>query len=197
MKYKVGDKEFSIKVARSNVNRKIGLSQTKSLPKGKGLLLYYSKPVNYAIEMKNMVYPLGIVFLLDEKVVMVTEGKAGGNDILCKSAFDGVLEVNKGETTGIKLNDEGEFIGEKLANGKFDFVKDKEMKGDAAILDSTGNPQGYVNGDERIYSRKHTEKLVELAKIAKESGLNKDYIKLGKAMVKFVNIQDKQEIETV
>ena len=197
MKYRLGDKEFTVKVAKSNVSRKIGLSQTKILKKNTGLILDYPKPVNYAIEMKNMAYPLDIIFLLDNKVIMVTSGDKEGKDVICKTDFDKVLEVNKGEASGLKLNTEGSYVGEKLPDGTFDYVKDKEPAGSAVILDSDGNAQGYIKGEERIYSRKHTARLVELAKTARKSELNSDYKALGKAMVKFVNKQDSQEIETV
>lgn len=65
------------------------------------------------------------------------------------------------------------------------------------VLDENGKVQTNIEGDERIFSRKHTAKLLELAEKAHSSEADNDYKKLGMAMMRMIDKQDTQEQEYV
>lgn len=99
---------FKVELAKTQAELMSGLSGRNSLPKDQGMLFVFEKPSNYSFWMRDMKFPLDIVFIKDNKVVRVFENvpaaSAGdknppqfGSDVLS----DKVLEINAG---GIKKN---------------------------------------------------------------------------------------------
>ena len=200
MKVRVGEKQFSIKLADTEARRKKGLSGLKSLPKGNGLMLKYEEPVGVTITMEKMKFPLDLIFILDNKVQKVLRGEPGfkepiyiGQNSCC------VLEVNAGEGDGIRMGDEVAEIGEKQAGGKIDYVEGDVPKVDGAlhVLNEDGQIQANIKGNERVFSRAHTAQLYKLSKQASETKSEADYKKVGRAVVRMINQQDSQEPEYV
>jgi hypothetical protein len=197
MKVKIGNKEFTVKVASQESSRKKGLKGITKIPKGSGLVLSYEKEQVVPITMEGMKIPIDIVFSRGGKVQDVIPASIGSPDIMIEGPSDFILEINKGESEGIKAGDEVSWVGEKHEDGTITMAsggvaaKDGEMQ----VLDEDGKNQMNIKGNERIFSRKHTEKLVQLAKKADESKEDVDYKKLGKAMVGIIQKQDTQEQE--
>lgn len=197
MKIKVGNKEFSVKVASSDASRKQGLKGITKIPEGSGLVLSYEKEQVVPITMSGMKIPIDIVFSRGGKVQEIVSASIESPEILIEGPSDLVLEINKGEGAGIKTGDTISWVGEKNDDGTITMAsggiaaKSDEMQ----VLDEDGNNQMNIKGNERIFSRKHTVRLFDLAKKADESGLDTDYKKLGKTMVDIIVTQDTQDQE--
>lgn len=64
---------FHAKIARSEKEKEIGLSNTLSLPQDQGMLFVFSKPDYYAFWMRNMHYPLDIIYIANKKIISIAE----------------------------------------------------------------------------------------------------------------------------
>lgn len=198
MKVKIGNNEFEVKVASSEANRRKGLKGISKMPKGSGLVLSFSEEQVVPITMRGMKFPIDIIFSRGGKVQEVRSASIDSPDIIIEGPSDLILEVNRGEASGIKPGDEVSWVGEKsegvitMASGG---VAAKE--GQMHVLDEDGKNQMNIKGNERIFSRKHTEKLIKLATKADSTKDDVDYKKLGKAMVDMLIKQDTQEQEYV
>jgi uncharacterized membrane protein (UPF0127 family) len=197
MKLKVGNKDFTVKVASEDKSKSRGLKGITKMPKGYGLVLSYDTERVVPITMEGMKIPIDIIFSRGGKVQEIVQASVGGPEIVIGAPSDLVLEVNRGDSVGIKSGDEIDWVGEKNADGRITMAsggiaaKDGQMH----VLDEDGKNQMNIKGNERIFSRKHTSKLISLASKADESKEDKDYKKLGNFMVDIINIQDTQEQE--
>jgi uncharacterized membrane protein (UPF0127 family) len=113
----VGNKKVNIEVADTNDSRIKGLSGRESLGKDSGMLFVFdTKQVNFSFWMKDMLIPLDIVWVSNNKVIKIDKNvpfyPLGTPDNQLKTynpgqPFDYVLEVNSGFTTtnNIKVGD--------------------------------------------------------------------------------------------
>lgn len=199
MKLKIAEKEFNVKVASTPEQLATGLLNIKagSMPKNAGLVLKYDRPTPANITMKGMKFPIDIVFIKDNKVQKTIYAEPDRENITINDVSDFVLEVPKGSSAGIKSGDVVEWVGEKLEDGTIEKAEGGVIANEGAmhVLDENGKVQGNIAGDERIFSRKHTEKLCALAETAHKSKADNDYKKLGMAMMQMIDKQDTQEQE--
>lgn len=113
---KINDAIFTVELAQSDEQRQLGLSGRKSLEQNKGMLFIFEQPGNYSFWMKNMQFPLDLVFIKDNKVVSVAQNaqptKENENPPLFfpEGQVNKVLEINAGLTKkyGIKKGDDVE-----------------------------------------------------------------------------------------
>lgn len=68
----VGAQTFYMAVAKTDEERKIGLSETPTLGKSNGLLMVFDTDGQWKIWMKDMQYPIDIVWLDADKKVVYT-----------------------------------------------------------------------------------------------------------------------------
>lgn len=201
MKLKVGDKEFSVKVADTPETRSSGLKTVKkgSMPKDAGLVLKYDTPEKIDITMIGMKFPIDIIFIKAGKVQKIKAGDVGQDNINIDDVSDLILEVPRGASEGLKAGDTVDWGGEKLEDGTIQKADGGVMTSEdnMQVLDENGKVQTNIQGDERIFSRKHTEKLCSLAEIASKSKSDSDYKKLGTAMMRMIDKQDTQDQEYV
>jgi len=199
MKVRVGDKEFKVAVMDTPETQAKGLSGIQKMPKGAGALLTFGEPKDVIMTMRGMQFPLDMVFIADDKVHTVRTAEIGEENIQTGIPSDMVLEINKGEGNGIKVGNDVEMIGVKEKGGTIKYLPgDVEPEpGHLHLLDEDGKVQMNLKGNERVFSRKDTTKLITLAAKAKESGDEKDFKKLGKYFVTVINRQDTQEPEYV
>jgi uncharacterized membrane protein (UPF0127 family) len=199
MKVKIGNNEYDVKVASSEAKRKKGLKGIKELPKGSGLVLSFSEEQVVPITMRGMKIPLDIIFSKGGKVQEVRSASIDSADIMIEGPSDLILEINRGEATGIKPGDEISWVGEKSEDGTIVMASGgvAAKEGQMHVLDEDGKNQMNIKGNERIFSRKHTERLIKLATKADSTKDDVDYKKLGKAMVEMIIKQDTQEQEYV
>jgi len=67
----IGDHSFEVTVATSQQEREIGLSQTKSLQQDQGMIFLFEKPDYHSFWMKNMKFPIDIIYINGDKIVTI------------------------------------------------------------------------------------------------------------------------------
>jgi len=188
MKIKAGDKEFTVKVAADDNSRAIGLSTTEKLPKKEGLVLKFEEAYDVPITMADMKYPLDIIFSNGGKIGKIVTAQPG-DEVMAGIPSDLILEINAGEADGIKVGDVLEMIGEKKPDGTVEMADGGlAPKGERFVLDENGKNQMNLLGNERIFSRKATRRIFELAN-------KKEFKKLGKFLIDEVRRQDNRPAE--
>ena len=108
---KIGDKTILIEIAKTEKDREQGLSGKKNLPTEQGMLFAFDKPDFYSFWMKEMNFPIDIVWL-DQglKIVEITENfepKTYPQTITSHYPAQYVLEINTKsvEKYGFKIGD--------------------------------------------------------------------------------------------
>ncbi len=103
---------FSLYLAKTPEEQTIGLAKFSKLQKNQGMLFLFSKPGNYSFWMKDMKFPIDIIFINGAKVVEVFENvpvSLNNNlPIYTPTAkADKVLEINAGlvKKYNIKIGD--------------------------------------------------------------------------------------------
>ena len=181
---KIGGQSFDIFIAKSEEQKSRGLQFFKSLPKNEGMLFVIneSDPEENFFHMKNVPFPLDLIFMDDEfKVLNVKRGNPEDEKIEGKASY--VLEVNA--DSGIKEGDEAEIDDED------------DSKYVMKVLDQQGNTQMGLFGGERIVSRRETVILIKKALKANNTKEDKDYKALGKYIFKVLDGQNSREPEYV
>ena len=186
----INNKKYSVKEAKTEAERRIGLINYDELPEGEGMLFYMDDEKSQQVfTMKGMKFPLDILFINQdqevvsahhdcqpnqESVISTTENLQEGDYI----AY--VLEVNP--NSRIEVGD------------SFDFDEDTPVM---KVLFPDGSEQMPLYGGERIFSRKNTRVLIRKAKKAAQTLSDSDYKALGKYMFKCIKIQDERPAEYV
>ena len=180
----IANKKYKVKVAKTEEEKEKGLQNIESLPEDEGMLFDYSeKPQEVGFWMEDTLIPLDIIFINeDQEVLSVVEGKPLSLDQIIEQDVAWVLEVNA--KSGIKEGDELQF-------------EEDEVEGVMKVLAPDGSVQMWLQGGERIVSRRETKILIKKAKKAQISNDDKDYKALGKYMFKVLKGQDSREPEYV
>lgn len=99
----VNNHTFSLLIARSAAEKEAGLTSKTSLPQGSGMLFLFDKAGDYSFWMKNMKFPIDIIYIDKDKVVTVYENlqpaKSKNESIpvfTSNQPADKVLEINAG-----------------------------------------------------------------------------------------------------
>lgn len=191
----IGDREYKVREAKTEEERKQGLKGIESLPEDEGMLFYMpDKKSQVVFTMEDMKFPLDIIFInqddevfdaaynvpIDTEAVISDEDALPNQDDYVKY----VLEVNP--NSGIQVGDELD-------------IEDSEDNSTIKmqVLAPDGSTQMLLEGGERICSRKNTRVLIKKAKKAYKSKQDKDYKSLGKYMFKVLKEQDTREPEYV
>ena len=190
MKVTVEDKEYNVKVAKSDEDKIRGLQGVKNLPEDEGMLFIYDEPQTVGFWMVDTDIPLDIIFINDdEEVISVYQGEPNDRTIAEEDNVKYVLEVNQG--SGIQEGDD------------VDIEDDEESLGSSKMLviGPDGNTQMTLEGGERIFRRSFTKQIVEWSKKAysekDEERRTKIYKRLGKKMFKELDAQDNRKPEYV
>lgn len=207
---KIADKTYTVSVARTDEEKEKGLMGVETLPENEGMLFDYTDDPQTEISfwMKDTLIPLDIIFINNQGIVAaIAQGEPESEEAIVCEADENellfyVLEVNSG--SGIKEGDrfemsqeEAEELGMVDENSQpLDEVSDEDLD-KMFLLDPNGNKIALIEGGSRIFSRKNTRVMVRLAKQANRTKSDSDYKKLGKAVFKFLNIQDSNEAEYV
>jgi len=110
---KVGGARFYVEVADTPIARARGLSGRDSLASDSGMLFLFSEPGTQVFWMKDMKFPIDIIWIKGEKVIGMVIGAEPEDEEdyeLYKSPepVDKVLEINAGLVSrlGIKVGDQ-------------------------------------------------------------------------------------------
>lgn len=90
--------KFQLEIVKTEKDKQIGLSKYKSLPQDHAMLFVFDKPGLYAFWMKDMKFPLDIIFISGNKIVTVHRNLPVNNLTLYSptEVSDKVLEINAG-----------------------------------------------------------------------------------------------------
>lgn len=95
---KVANREINVFIADDAKETQVGLSNRKSLNKDEGMLFIFKEPGNYAFWMKDMKFPIDIIFLNNNKIVTIFQDVKPGDLSLRQPTEQAnrVLEINSG-----------------------------------------------------------------------------------------------------
>lgn len=177
----IGDKEYNVKEAHTEEEKRKGLQEVTELPKNEGMLFFFDQPQEVSMWMQNTLIPLDIIFIdEDNEVIKVVQGIPNNETPIVVQDTLYVLEVNV--NSGIKEGDELEIEDDGPI-----------MK----VLAQDGTSQMSLFGGERIFSRKNTVVLIRKAKKADKTKSENDLRALGRYMFKCIKGQDERPAEYV
>ena len=177
----IGDKEYNVKEAHTEEEKRKGLQGVTELPKNEGMLFFFDQPQEVSMWMQNTLIPLDIIFINeDDEVIKVVQGIPNNETPIVVQDTLYVLEVNV--NSGIKEGDELEIEDDGPI-----------MK----VLAQDGTSQMSLFGGERIFSRKNTVVLIRKAKKADKTKSENDLRALGRYMFKCIKGQDERPAEYV
>lgn len=184
----IGDKTYKCKLAKNEEDRKKGLQGIEHLPIDEGMLFVWEDEGTREMWMKDTKIPLDQIAINDDdEVVLVYTAQPEDETLVPFMNAKYILEVNA--NSGIVEGDDFEIDDS-------DNLNKYVMK----VLAPDGSTQMYLQGGERIVSRKETRTLIKKAKkaYANKGGEYDRYCKaLGKYMFKILKGQDTREPEYV
>jgi uncharacterized protein len=103
-------KTFKLLVAKSEEDRQIGLSKYHRLPQDTGMIFIFDKPAIYSFWMKNMNFPIDILYINGDRIVTIYKNQkpeSSGNPPVLnpKEEVDKVLEINAGLSDKYKIQE--------------------------------------------------------------------------------------------
>jgi uncharacterized membrane protein (UPF0127 family) len=114
-KVEIGGKIIDVEIANTNAKRELGLSGHAPLADDQGMLFVFDKTGEYPFWMKDMLFPLDIIWISEDYKIVYIEKKAQPNSY--PTTFGGqvesryVLEVNSGfsDNNNLKIGDQIKF----------------------------------------------------------------------------------------
>src|SRR3989344_6137269 len=105
--------KLELTVADSQEEKEIGLSETNSLPQEKGMIFLFEKPGLYSFWMKNMKFPIDIIYINNDQIVTIQNNVQPVKEQESPTVYtstepaDKVLEIQAGlaKTYGFKKGD--------------------------------------------------------------------------------------------
>ena len=184
----IGNKTYKCQVFKNEEDRRKGLQGVEHLPIDEGALFIWDEEGTREMWMKDCSLELDIIGINDDEEVNTVYSAIPNDETLIPFPnAKYILEVNKG--SGIIEGDEFEIDDS-------DDLNKYVMK----VLAPDGSTQMYLQGGERIVSRKEPRTLITKAKnaYANKGGDYDRYCKsLGKYMFKILKGQDTREPEYV
>ena len=184
----IGNKTYNCQLAKTEEEHKQGLMNVEYLAPDEGMLFEFKKEGTYEFWMKNTSLELTQISINDDdEVEYVYQAIPNDETLIPFNNCKYLLEINR--TTDIQKGDEFEIDDS-------DDLNKYVMK----VLAPDGSTQMYLQGGERIVSRKETRTLIKKAKkaYANKGGDYDRYCKaLGKYMFKVLKGQDTREPEYV
>ncbi len=99
----IAKQAFSLEVATTSAEQQKGLSGREKLPQDQGILFIFAKADHYPFWMKEMKFPIDIIFIKNNKIVSITHNaqpikKDDNNPPIYQSEepFTHALEINGG-----------------------------------------------------------------------------------------------------
>lgn len=112
---KINNQTFRLYIADSAQKKEVGLSDKTSMPQDYGMLFQFEKPDYYSFWMRDMKFPIDIIFLKDNRIVTIhssTQPPKSKDDSLAiykpEEPANAVFEINAGlaQKYGFKKGDE-------------------------------------------------------------------------------------------
>lgn len=196
----INGKTYSLLHLTTDAQKEQGLMDIEYLNDNEGALFDYSDEPQPEISfwMQNTHIGLDICFINEQgKVISVKKGVPESEDLITEdSEFVAyVIEVSK--NSGIKAGDQTS-LGETIEETDPDEDDSPELpENHLVIYGSDGQPQGWLRGGERIFSRANSKTLINMAKRAYKTKADSDYKRLGKKIFEYIKQQDERPPEYV
>lgn len=173
VKVNIGNKSYICDLLKSEEDKRQGLMNIDYLPPDRGALFVWQDEDTREMWMKDTKIPLDQIAINDnDEVVLVYKAQPEDETLVPFMNAKYILEVN--QDSGIVEGDDFE-IDDSEDYDKY------VMK----VLAPDGTTQMYLQGGERIVSRKETRTLIKKAKKAYENK-DKDYDKYCKSLGKYI-----------
>lgn len=173
VKVNIGNKSYICDLLKSEEDKRQGLMNIDYLPPDRGALFVWEDEDTREMWMKDTKIPLDQIAINDnDEVVLVYKAQPEDETLVPFMNAKYILEVN--QDSGIVEGDDFE-IDDSEDYDKY------VMK----VLAPDGTTQMYLQGGERIVSRKETRTLIKKAKKAYENK-DKDYDKYCKSLGKYI-----------
>ena len=113
-KITIDNHTFSVEVATTSAQQQQGLSGRASLPQNQGMLFVFKTPNRYPFWMKEMNFPLDMIFINNDKIVDIFQNVPPPKSATANlpiytpnASANHVLEINSGisKTDGFKKGD--------------------------------------------------------------------------------------------
>lgn len=109
---KINNHEFKLQIAKTAKEKEIGLSKYESLSKDLGMLFSFEKADYYSFWMKQMKFPIDIIYIKDGKIVTIyrsVQSPKSENESLSiykpKEPSNMILEINAGLSSKYKFKE--------------------------------------------------------------------------------------------
>ena len=177
----IGDKEYNVKEAHTEEEKRKGLQEVTELPKNEGMLFFFDEPQEVSMWMQNTLIPLDIIFINeDDEAIKVVPGVPNAETPI---VVQDTLYVLEGHVhSGIQEGDQ------------FEIEDDGPIM---KVLAQDGTSHMSLFGGDRIFSRKNTVVLIRKAKKADETKSENDLRARGRYMFKCIKGQDERPAEYV
>ena len=115
-KITINQNTWDVEMVSTNDTQKRGLSHRPSLKEKSGMLFVFSTSSNHSFWMKNMNFPLDIIWINNKKIVKIDYNLAPEGELPTKNynsdqPVDLVLEINAGEAKKYNLS-----IGDQITS---------------------------------------------------------------------------------
>lgn len=116
---KIHDKTFKLSVAKNEEEKQIGLSKHEELEEDQGMVFVFDKLSNYSFWMKDMKFPIDILYIRGDKIVTIYKDQkpedSGNPPVLTpKEEADKVLEINAGLSDKYKFTEGDKVVFQNL-----------------------------------------------------------------------------------
>lgn len=118
----INNQKFKVTIASSQQEKEVGLSETKSLSENQGMIFLFEKPDYYSFWMKNMKFPIDIIYINNDTIVTIKNNvpliKTQENPTIYSSTqpADKVLEIQAGFSEKYKFKNGDKVTYENLGN---------------------------------------------------------------------------------
>jgi len=119
----IADHSFRVTAASSQQEQEIGLSETKQLSQDQGMIFLFDKPDYYAFWMKNMKFPIDIIYINNDTIVTIKNNVQPPKDnkespiiYTPTGPADRVLEISAGLVEKYKFKNGDKVKYENLGN---------------------------------------------------------------------------------
>lgn len=109
IKATIGKQTYTLFIANNEIKRQKGLSNIKAMRDNEGMLFTFEKPDYYHFWMKDMQFPLDLIFINGDKVVDVIKNirpESYPHTITSTEKANKVIELNAGEIDKSSLQKE-------------------------------------------------------------------------------------------
>lgn len=205
----IGNQVFNLLVAETEEEKERGLQDVESMEPNEGMLFDYSDDPQASISfwMKDTTIPLDIIFINQDGVVIsVKQGEPLSEELITEdSEFVSCvieLNINSGVQPGDKTDLFEELSSKEIPEEEIEDESEEDEYPDVPInrlhvYGPDGDIQAYLQGGERIFSRKSTKVIIRKAKKCYMTKDDKDYKALGRYVFGEMRRQDNREPEYV